>query len=343
MGIEESSGAGRDILEIKDLSVNFVTSTGILKRNLIRAVDAVSLSIRKGESLGIVGESGSGKTTLARSIVKLIRPTSGQIIFDGEDVSDFHSRYLKKYRQRVQMIFQDPYESLNPLSRAGDAVEEPMVIHGIIKDKKERKEKVFELLQLAGLNPGTVARKYPHELSGGERQRVSLARALSLNPELLVADEPVSMLDVSIRIGIINLMLELKRTFNLSYLFITHDLGLARYFCDRIGVMYRGRVVELANTEDLLQRPMHPYTKLLIDSVPGRGQKGMNEEKAEKVAPDAARQALQVSGCRFNPRCEYAQESCREKEPELVEVEPGHYVACYFPLNKILKPSPATS
>lgn len=326
---------GRDILEVRNLSVNFVTSAGLLKRNMVRAVDDVSLSIRKGESLGIVGESGSGKTTLARSIVRLIRPTSGEIIFDGREIGDFYSSSLKEYRRRVQMIFQDPYESLNPLSRAGDTVEEPMVIHGIIKDKKERKDKVFELLQLAGLNPATVARKYPHELSGGERQRVSLARALSLNPDLLIADEPVSMLDVSIRIGIINLMLDLKRSFNLSYLFITHDLGLARYFCDRIGVMYRGRIVELANTEDLLHRPMHPYTKLLIDSVPGRGQ--TEGEEAEKIAPDASRQAAKILGCRFNPRCEYAQQSCRETEPGLLEIEPGHFVACYFPLNQIIK------
>jgi oligopeptide/dipeptide ABC transporter ATP-binding protein len=319
--------------------VNFVTSAGILKRNTIRAVDNVSLAIRKGESLGIVGESGSGKTTLARSIVRLIRPTAGQIVFDGQDIGDFYSHYLKEYRRRVQMIFQDPYESLNPLSRAGDIVEEPIIIHAIIKDKKERKEKVFELLQLAGLNPTTVARKYPHELSGGERQRVSLARALSLNPDLLIADEPVSMLDVSIRIGIINLMLELKRAFNLSYLFITHDLGLARYFCDRIGVMYRGRIVELANTEDLLHRPMHPYTELLIDSVPGRGQAGISEE-AEKITPDASRQAgTQILGCRFNPRCEYAQQYCREKEPDLVELEPGHFVACHFPLNRVVRPT----
>jgi len=324
----------KDILEIKNLSVNFVTSAGILKRNSVRAVDNVTLSIRKGESLGIVGESGSGKTTLARSIVRLIRPTSGQIIFDGQDIVDFYSRSLKEYRRRVQMIFQDPYESLNPRSRAGDAVEEPMMIHGLIRDKKLRKDRVFELLRLAGLNPSTVARKYPHELSGGERQRISLARALSLSPDLLIADEPVSMLDVSIRIGIINLMLDLKRTFNLSYLFITHDLGLARYFCDRIGVMYRGRVVELAATEDLLHRPMHPYTKLLIDSVPGRGQNGADEEG--KVTADSSRPVKmdQISGCRFNPRCEYAQEKCREIEPDLVEIEPDHLAACHFPLNR---------
>jgi oligopeptide/dipeptide ABC transporter ATP-binding protein len=322
-----------DLLQIRNLSVNFVTSLGVLKRNKVTAVDNVSLSVKKGESLGVVGESGSGKTTLARSIVMLLRPSAGNIIFDGKDIVGLRSRSLKQYRQRVQMIFQDPYESLNPRTRVKDIIEEPMIIHEIVKDKKARKDRVNELLKLAGLNPATVARKYPHELSGGERQRISLARALSLHPELLIADEPVSMLDVSIRIGIINLMLDLKRSFNLSYLFITHDLGLARYFCDRIGVMYRGKIVEIAATEDLLHRPMHPYTKLLIDSVPGRGLKeeangGQVSQDVRTIRPEI------ITGCRFNPRCEYAQRYCREKEPELLEVEPGHFVACHFPLNK---------
>jgi len=310
-----------------------VTSLGVLKRSKVTAVDNVSLSVKKGESLGVVGESGSGKTTLARSIVMLLRPSAGNIIFDGKNIVGLKSRSLKEYRQRVQMIFQDPYESLNPRTRVKDIIEEPMIIHGIVKDRKARKDRVNELLQLAGLNPTTVARKYPHELSGGERQRISLARALSLHPELLIADEPVSMLDVSIRIGIVNLMLELKRSFNLSYLFITHDLGLARYFCDRIGVMYRGKIVEIAATEELLHRPMHPYTKLLIDSVPGRGLK--EEVDGGQVGQDArVTRAEKITGCRFNPRCEYAQQYCREKEPELLEVESGHFVACHFPLNK---------
>ena len=310
-----------------------MTSLGVLKRSKVTAVDNVSLSVKKGESLGVVGESGSGKTTLVRSIVMLLRPSAGNIIFDGKNIVGLKSRSLKEYRQRVQMIFQDPYESLNPRTRVKDIIEEPMIIHGIVKDRKARKDRVNELLQLAGLNPTTVARKYPHELSGGERQRISLARALSLHPELLIADEPVSMLDVSIRIGIVNLMLELKRSFNLSYLFITHDLGLARYFCDRIGVMYRGKIVEIAATEELLHRPMHPYTKLLIDSVPGRGLK--EEVDGGQVGQDArVTRAEKITGCRFNPRCEYAQQYCREKEPELLEVESGHFVACHFPLNK---------
>jgi oligopeptide/dipeptide ABC transporter ATP-binding protein len=209
-------------------------------------------------------------------------------------------------------------------------VEEPIVIHKIIKDKRRREEKVSELLQLVGLNPETVLAKYPHELSGGERQRVSLARALAMNPELLVADEPVSMLDVSIRIGILNLMLDLKRRFNLTCLFVTHDLGVARYFCDRIAVMYRGKIVEMADSEQLLHHPLHPYTKLLIDSVPGRYVKGAEDSAVSEVATAATMDV--IAGCSFNPRCPYAQETCRGQTPELLEVEPGHLVACYFPL-----------
>jgi oligopeptide/dipeptide ABC transporter ATP-binding protein len=285
--------------------------------------------MRKGESLGIVGESGSGKTTLAKTIVRLVRPSTGSIYFDGEDVIK-SKRIAKSYRRRVQMIFQDPYESLNPRSLARDAVEEPMIIHGIIKDKEKRRDRVHELLKLVGLNPETVALKYPHELSGGERQRVSLARALSLSPDLLIADEPVSMLDVSVRIGIINLMLDLKRAFNLSYIFITHDLALSRYFCDRIAVMYRGRIVEIADTEELLHKPKHPYTRLLIDSVPGKGA-GPDELTMGKDL--ATSRVEQITGCRFNPRCPYAQEICKQKEPQLSEIESGHAAACYFPLS----------
>jgi ABC-type oligopeptide transport system ATPase subunit len=261
------------ILEARGLTVTFVTPVGLLHRRSINAVDNLSLKLKRGESLGLVGESGSGKTTLSRAIVKLTPPTSGSVYFDGEDVYHQSASSSKEYRRRVQMIFQDPYESLNPRSSVKYTVEEPMIIHKMMRDRSHREEKVSELLELVGLNPATVTNKYPHELSGGERQRISLARALSLNPELLVADEPVSMLDVSIRIGILNLMLDLKRRFNLTCLFVTHDLGVARYFCDRIAVMYRGRIVEMGDAEQLLHHPLHPYTKLLIDSVPGRTDK----------------------------------------------------------------------
>jgi oligopeptide/dipeptide ABC transporter ATP-binding protein len=315
------------LLDVRNLTVTFAASLSVIRKSKIRAVDNVSLRVIKGESLGIVGESGSGKTTLARAIVKLVRPTAGSIEFSGSDIYRQRGKDAKDYRRRVQMVFQDPYESLNPRSTARQAVEEPIAIHRLIEGKEERRKKVFELLSLVGLNPKSVETKYPHELSGGERQRVSLARALSLGPELLIADEPVSMLDVSVRIGVINLMLDLKRMFNLTCVFITHDLAVARYFCDRIGVMYRGKVVEVANTELLLRRPLHPYTKLLIDSVPGHfaAEADGKESSVQEVGAE-------ITGCVFNPRCAYAQDLCRLKEPELLEIEPGRFVACHFPL-----------
>jgi oligopeptide/dipeptide ABC transporter ATP-binding protein len=320
------------ILEARGLTVTFVTPVGVMRHRSINAVDNLSLKVRRGESIGLVGESGSGKTTLSRAIVKLTRPTSGSVYFNGEDVYDQNGRSAKDYRKKVQMIFQDPYESLNPRSSVRTTVEEPMSIHKVIADRERREERVSELLRMVGLNPDSVLGKFPHELSGGERQRVSLARALSLSPDLLVADEPVSMLDVSIRIGILNLMLELKRTFNLTCLFVTHDLGVARYFCDRIAVMYRGKIVELAETEELLHHPKHPYTELLLDSVPGRSTKVSEEGASSELA--SSQTSDLVVGCSFNPRCPYAQDKCREISPELVEVEPGHLVSCYFPLKK---------
>jgi oligopeptide/dipeptide ABC transporter ATP-binding protein len=324
----ETIADGGPIMDVRNLTVTFATSLGLIRRSKLVAVDNVSLQVRKGESLGIVGESGSGKTTLARALVKLVRPAAGSVTFDGNDIFRQKGAANKDYRRRVQIIFQDPYESLNPRSTARQAVEEPIIIHGLISDEEERRKRVEELLFLAGLNAATVETKYPHELSGGERQRVSLARALALNPELLIADEPVSMLDVSIRIGVINLMLDFKRMFNLTYIFITHDLAVARYFCNRIAVMYRGKIVEVAQTEPLLTRPLHPYTKLLIDSVPGHT--ATEAEEQASVSPGA--DSREIIGCRFNPRCAYAQDVCRHDEPDLLEVEPGHFVACHFPL-----------
>jgi oligopeptide/dipeptide ABC transporter ATP-binding protein len=319
------------ILEVQGLTVSFVTPAGLLHRRTINAVDDLSLVVRRGESLGLVGESGSGKTTLSRAIVKLTRPSSGSIRFDSEDIHRQGRSSRKEYPRRVQMIFQDPYESLNPRSSVKQAVEEPIIIHRIIKEKQEREERVSDLLETVGLNPKTVLAKYPHELSGGERQRISLARALSLSPDLLIADEPVSMLDVSVRIGVLNLMLELKREFNLTCVFITHDLGVARYFCDRIAVMYHGKIVEVGDTESLLHSPLHPYTKLLIDSVPGRS---LSAAEAN-IPPDAPAASLgPITGCSFNPRCPYAQDVCRTQVPELLEKVPGRSAACHFTLDQ---------
>lgn len=252
---------------MKDLTVRFAVGRGIFSKQVLTAVDGVSVMVQRGEVLGLVGESGSGKTTLARTVLRLVRPYSGLITFGGTDIFNWKGD-AKEYRRKVQMIFQDPYESLNPRSTAEGAVDEPMVIHGTIRDRETRRKRVHELIQLVGLDPGAVAKKYPHELSGGERQRVSIARALAVSPELLMADEPVSMLDVSIRIGVLDLLKELKKKLDLTVVFITHDLGAARYFCDRIAVMHKGKLVEVAETEDLIRHPSNEYTKLLLASVP---------------------------------------------------------------------------
>jgi len=306
--------------------VSFPTSIGLFRRKSVYAIDGFSISVRKGESFGLVGESGSGKTTLARVLVKLVRPRSGSVLYKGADIFAQGKKESKEYRRHVQMIFQDPYESLNPRSTAWKAVEEPLLIHHIA-DGKIAREKVSELIGMVGLNRESVVDKYPHQLSGGERQRISIARALAVNPEFLIADEPVSMLDVSIRIGILDLLLDLKRKFNLTYLFITHDLGVARYSCDRIAVMYQGKLMEVAPTEELLQNPMHPYTELLLESVPEAG-----GERAGSVEPKLAEVRQYSGGCRFSPRCPYARDACIQKVPDLFEVEKGHWVACFFPL-----------
>jgi len=256
------------LLEARDLTVRFASGRGFLGKKVITAVDGVSISVMKGEVLGLVGESGSGKTTLARTVVKLVNPHSGSVFFKGRDISSIKGEGTKAYRRQVQMIFQDPYESLNPRATAEKAVEEPLVIHGLARDASARHEQVHRLIEMAGLNPEAVSKKYPHELSGGERQRISIARALAVSPELLMADEPVSMLDVSIRIGVLELLKELKRKLDLTVVFITHDLGVARYFCDRIAVMYRGKLMEAAATEELMAHPSDPYTRLLLESVP---------------------------------------------------------------------------
>jgi len=256
------------LLEVRDLTVKFAGGRGLFSKQVVTAVDGVSMTVRKGETLGLVGQSGSGKTTLARAVVKLTKPQSGLILFKGGNIFEQRGKEAKEYRRQVQMIFQDPYESLNPRATVEKAIEEPLVIHRLAGNSSSRQDRTLNLIRMVGLNPEAVSNKYPHELSGGERQRTSIARALAVTPELLLADEPVSMLDVSIRIGIIDLLKELKRELDLTVVFITHDLGVARYFCDRIAVMYKGRLVEVAATEELLRHPVDPYTKQLLESVP---------------------------------------------------------------------------
>ena len=268
MGVRKTVENDVPLLEVRDLTVRFVSGRGLFAKQVVTAVDGVSISVRKGETLGLVGQSGSGKTTLARAVVKLNKPQSGSVLFKGGNIFDQRGKEAEQYRRQVQMIFQDPYESLNPRATVEKAIEEPLVIHRLARSSLSRQERTLNLIRMVGLNPEAVSKKYPHELSGGERQRTSIARALAVSPELLLADEPVSMLDVSIRIGIIDLLKELKRELDLTVVFITHDLGIARYFCDRIAVMYKGRLIEVAATEELLRHPSDPYTKQLLEAVP---------------------------------------------------------------------------
>jgi oligopeptide/dipeptide ABC transporter ATP-binding protein len=298
------------------------------KKVTLHAVDDVTLTLKEGEVLGLVGESGCGKSTLARTIVKLHRPTSGQVVYRGDDISRQDRKSSKEFTRHAQMIFQDPYESLNPQANVFNAVLEPLIIHGMAKDRAKREAKVSELLAMVGLDPASKMDRFPHELSGGERQRVAIARALSLNPELLIADEPVSMLDVSIRLGILNLMLELKERLKLTYLFITHDLGVARYIATRVAVMYHGKIVEIANPDELIAHPLHHYTNLLLASIPGSELSESSRQSAEYTFNPAE----PPRGCRFHPRCAAAKEKCSTDEPTLTEIRKDHFVACHYPL-----------
>jgi len=298
------------------------------KKVTLHAVDDVTLTLKEGEVLGLVGESGSGKSTLARTIVKLHKATSGKVAYRGEDISKQDRKSSKEFRRHVQMIFQDPYESLNPQANVFNAVLEPLIIHGMAKDRTKREAKVTELLAMVGLDPASKMDRFPHELSGGERQRVAIARALSLNPELLIADEPVSMLDVSIRLGVLNLMLELKERLKLTYLFITHDLGVARYIATRVAVMYHGKIVEIANPDELIAHPLHHYTKLLLASIPG----SVLSEPSRQSTEYTFNPAEPPQGCRFHPRCEAAKEKCSTEEPTLTEIRKDHFVSCHYPL-----------
>jgi oligopeptide/dipeptide ABC transporter ATP-binding protein len=319
----------KKLVDIQNLRVYFHhRSTMLGKKVTLHAVDDVTLTLKEGEVLGLVGESGSGKSTLARTIVKLHRPTSGQIAYRGEDIFKQDRKSSKEFRRHVQMIFQDPYESLNPQANVFNAVLEPLIIHGLAKDRTKREAKVIELLTMVGLDPASKMDRFPHELSGGERQRVAIARALSLNPELIIADEPVSMLDVSIRLGVLNLMLELKERLKLTYLFITHDLGVARYIATRVAVMYHGKIVEIANPDELIAHPLHHYTNLLLASIPGSELSEPSRQSTEYTFNPAE----PPRGCRFHPRCPAAKEKCSTDEPTLAEIRKDHLVSCHYPL-----------
>ena len=325
-------GNGQEILlEVKNLRMYFPITQGILlqrKVGDVRAVDDISFFIRKGETLGLVGESGCGKSTTGRAILQLYRPTAGSVKLDGRELTQVKGEELRRMRRKMQMIFQDPYASLNPRMTVGDIIGEPLDIHGLARGKA-RQERVQQLLKLVGLNP-YFANRYPHEFSGGQRQRVGVARALAVEPEFIVCDEPISALDVSIQAQIINLLEELQAEFGLTYLFIAHDLSVVRHISNRVAVMYVGKMVELADRNDLYRNPLHPYSKALLSAVPVPDPEVEKRRQRIILTGDVPSPVNPPAGCRFHPRCRYARDECSRSEPQFKEVERDHWVACHF-------------
>jgi oligopeptide/dipeptide ABC transporter ATP-binding protein len=330
-GSGTSIDLGETLITVKDLKMHFPITEGVvISRTVatVKAVDGISFEIKKGETLGLVGESGCGKTTTGRCILQLENQTEGSIVFEGQELKDLDQKQMAKVRERIQVIFQDPYSSLNPRMKIGEIIAEPIHVHKIIEDKTERDARVRELLTICGLNPA-FADRYPHEMSGGQRQRVGIARALALNPEFIVCDEAVSALDVSIQAQVINLLEDLRDEFDLTYLFISHDLSVVRHLCHRVAVMYLGKMVELADCDELYDNPLHPYTNVLLSAVPipdpdveaGRAHEIVKGEVPSPINPP--------SGCVFHPRCTMATERCSQEIPEFREVKAGHWVACW--------------
>ncbi|GIV67261.1 ABC transporter ATP-binding protein [Caldilinea sp.] len=328
-----TKNATKDVLvEVRDLKMHFPITKGIIfQRQVgsIKAVDGLNFSLYRGETLGLVGESGCGKSTTGRAILQLYRPTGGEVIFEGKDLTKTKGEELRKMRRRMQMIFQDPYASLNPRMTVGSIIGEPLEVHGIGKSKKERQERVQELLKIVGLNPYFINR-YPHEFSGGQRQRIGIARALAVNPSFIVCDEPISALDVSIQAQIINLLEDLQEEFGLTYLFIAHDLSVVRHISDRIAVMYLGKIVELAERDELYQNPMHPYTQALLSAVPIPDPVIESQRKRIILEGDVPSPANPPKGCRFSTRCPKVMDLCRQEEPHFKDYGGGHYVACFL-------------
>ncbi|MGD9145087.1 MAG: dipeptide ABC transporter ATP-binding protein [Anaerolineae bacterium] len=318
------------LVRVKDLKMHFPITQGIVvqrKIGAIKAVDGVNFDIMRGETLGLVGESGCGKSTTGRAILQLYEPTAGEVYFEEQSLTELKGERLRKMRRRMQMIFQDPYASLNPRMTVGDIVGEPLLVHNIAKGK-ERRERVQELLAVVGLNPYFVNR-YPHEFSGGQRQRIGVARALAVQPEFIVCDEPISALDVSIQAQIINLLEDLQGEFNLTYLFIAHDLSVVRHISDRIAVMYLGKIVELTGRKELYDNPLHPYTQALLSAVPIPDPVVEEQRRRVILEGDVPSPASPPVGCNFNTRCPVVMDQCYEEEPDFVDVGDGHWAACF--------------
>jgi oligopeptide transport system ATP-binding protein len=318
------------LLEVRGLQMHFPVTEGIVvhrKVGEVKAVDGIDFTVLRGETLGLVGESGCGKTTTGRCILRLEKPTAGEILYDGVDIAKLERRELVALRRRIQVIFQDPYSSLNPRMKVGEIIAEPIMVHGLERNRARRTARVRELLSVCGLDP-KFADRYPHEMSGGQRQRVGIARALALEPEFIVCDEAVSALDVSIQAQVINLLEDLREKFGLTYLFIAHDLSVVRHLCQRVAVMYLGRVVELAGCDELFDNPLHPYSQALLAAVPVPDPSVEAERTFRPVKGEVPSPINPPSGCVFHPRCPIAVERCKQVRPELRELRPRHWVAC---------------
>ena len=320
------------ILEVNGLKKHFPISAGIIFQRqvgAVRAVDGVSFHVIRGETLGLVGESGCGKSTTGRTILQLYRPTDGSVKFEGQELTEMTGNDLRQMRKQMQIIFQDPFASLNPRMTVGSIVSEPLQIHNMYPNKKERQQYVENLMERVGLNPYFINR-YPHEFSGGQRQRIGIARALALQPSFIVADEPISALDVSIQAQVVNLMEELQAEMGLTYLFIAHDLSMVRHICDRVAVMYLGKIVELGPVDDVYDNPQHPYTQALLSAVPVPDPKVEENRQRIIISGDLPSPANPPLGCNFNTRCPVALDLCyQEPDPPLIEVRPNHYAACH--------------
>lgn len=319
----------KKILEVKDLTKHFPLGKGKLKEGqpCVKAVEGVTFDLYEGETLGLVGESGCGKSTLGRAILRLHEPTSGSVIFEGEDILKKNRKEMRKLREKMQFIFQDPYSSLNPRMNVFNILSEPLIAHGMFKRGPELEEYIKNLMESCGL-PSYYCYRYPHQFSGGQRQRIGIARSLALNPDFIICDEPVSALDVSIQSQIINLMMDMQEQKNISYIFISHDLSVVKHISNRVGVMYLGSLVELADKEEIYANPQHPYTKALMAAIPVPDPKKKTQMHA--IKGEIPSNVNIPEGCKFHPRCPFAKDICKQKVPEVKEVKPKHYVQCHF-------------